>query len=79
MYKIIKTFDINKAHGRDEVSIRMLKPYDKSIAKPLYMIFKNCKLKKHCFISGKKLKKLKKLSPSFILNNFWKHFRKTNI
>ena len=46
IYKIIKTLDINKAHGHDEVSIRMLKLCDKSIVKPLSIIFKNCKIKK---------------------------------
>ena len=47
IYKIIKTLVINKAHGRDEVSIRMLNLCDKSIVKPpLSIIFKNCKLRK---------------------------------
>ena len=45
IYKIIKTLDINKAHGHDELSIRMLKLSDKSITKPLSIIFKNCKRK----------------------------------
>ena len=44
-YKIIKTLDIYEAHGHDEVSIRMLKLCDKSIVKPLSIIFNNCKLK----------------------------------
>ena len=46
IYKIIKTLVINKAHGHDEVSIRMLKLSDKNIVKPLSIIFKNCKLRK---------------------------------
>ena len=46
IYKLIRTLDINKAHGHDEVSIRMLKLCDKSIVKSLSIIFKNCKLKK---------------------------------
>ena len=45
IYKIIKTLDINRAHGHDEVSIRMLKLCDKSIVKPLSIIFNNYKLK----------------------------------
>ena len=45
-YKIIKTLDINKAHGHNEVSTRMLKLCDKSIVKPVYIIFKDCKFKK---------------------------------
>ena len=44
IYKIIKTLHINKAHGYDKVSIRMLKLCDKSIVKPPPIIFKNCKL-----------------------------------
>ena len=46
IYKIIKTLNINKAHGHDDISIRMLKLCDKSIVKPLSIIFKNCKLRK---------------------------------
>ena len=38
IYKIIKTLDINRAHGHDEVSIRMLKLCDKSTVKPLYHV-----------------------------------------
>ena len=48
IYKIIKTFDINKAHGHHEVSIKMLKLCDKSIVMPLYHI------QKLFLISGKK-------------------------
>ena len=44
IYKIIKTLDSNKGHGH-EVSIKMLKLCDKSIVKPLSIIFKNCKLR----------------------------------
>ena len=44
IYTIIMTLDINKAHGHNEVSIRMLKLCDRSIIKPLAIIFKNCKL-----------------------------------
>ena len=44
-YKIIKTLDIYEAHGHDKVSIRMLKLCDKSIVKPLSIIFNNYKLK----------------------------------
>ena len=38
IYKIIKTLDINRAHGHDEISIRMLKLCDKSTVKPLYHV-----------------------------------------
>ena len=44
-YKIIKAPDINKTHGHHEVSIRMLKLFDKSIIKSLSIIFNNCELK----------------------------------
>ena len=43
---IFKIFDINKAHGHDEFSIRMLKQCDKSIVKPPSIIFKNVNLKR---------------------------------
>ena len=46
MYKIIKTLDINKTHGHDEVSIRFLKLSDKIMIKPLFITLKNCKLEK---------------------------------
>ena len=46
IYKIIKTPDVNKALGYDEVFIRMLKLCDKGVVKPLSILFKNCKLKK---------------------------------
>ena len=40
--KIIRSFNINKAHGHYNISIRMIKIYDKAIAKPLSIIYKNC-------------------------------------
>ena len=39
--KFVKKLDPNKAHGHDNVSVRMLKYMD-SINKPLATIFKNC-------------------------------------
>ena len=38
----IRGLNINKAHGYDDISIRMLKICDKSITRPLYIIFKSC-------------------------------------
>ena len=38
--KIIKALKVNKAHGHGE--IRMLKPCESTITKPLYLSFKNC-------------------------------------
>ena len=40
--KIIRTLDINKAHGYDDISIRMSKIGDLAIIKPLSIIFRNC-------------------------------------
>ena len=40
--KIINALDIKKAHGHDDISIWMIKLCDKSIVKPLSMIFNNC-------------------------------------
>ena len=40
--KIIKALKVNKAHGHDEISVRMLKLCESAIVEPLYLIFKNC-------------------------------------
>ena len=39
--KIIIALNINKAHGYDNISIRMIKICDKSLLKPLILLFKN--------------------------------------
>ena len=39
---ILKSLDANKAHGHHDISIRMLKLSQKSILKPLKLIFENC-------------------------------------
>ena len=39
---ILESLDANKAHGHDDVSIRMLKLSQKSILKPFKLIFENC-------------------------------------
>ena len=39
---IIHSLDINKAHGYDHISIRLLKICGSSVVKPLSIIFKNC-------------------------------------
>ena len=39
---VIHSLNINKAHGFDDLSIRLLKICDSSIIKPLSIIFKNC-------------------------------------
>ena len=40
--KTIKALKVNKAHGHDEISIRMLRLCESAITEPLYLIFKNC-------------------------------------
>ena len=39
---ILKSLDANKAHGHDDISIRMLKLPQTSILKLLKLIFENC-------------------------------------
>ena len=38
---IIRALNINKAHGYDDISIRMIKICDKSLLEPLILFFKN--------------------------------------
>ena len=40
--KITQNLDLNKAHGHDQISIRMLKICGKTICKPLECIFRDC-------------------------------------
>ena len=40
--KIIRNLNINKVHGHDSISIRMLKICDSVLVKPLSLIYKNC-------------------------------------
>ena len=39
--KIIRSLDMNKAHGHDDLSLRMVKICDDAIKKPLSIIYKN--------------------------------------
>ena len=39
--KIIRALNIHKAHGHDDISIRMIKICDKSLLKPLMLLFEN--------------------------------------
>ena len=43
--KKIQNLNPNKAHGRDKISIRIIKICGKSLCKPLEMIFKSCIIK----------------------------------
>ena len=40
--KIIRSLDTSKAHGNDDISIRMLKICDSAIIRPLSIIYRNC-------------------------------------
>ena len=40
--KIIRKLNVNKAHGHDDISIRMLKICDSVVTEPLSILFKNC-------------------------------------
>ena len=46
--KIIRSLDLNKAHGHDGISILMLKLCASSISKPLFLLFKHS-LENECF------------------------------
>ena len=45
--KIIRSLNIHKAHGYDDISIRMMKICDKSLLKPLIILFKNSTKSSH--------------------------------
>ena len=42
LINVIKALDPRKAHGYNDISIRMLKICDSPIIKPLTILFKNC-------------------------------------
>ena len=39
--KTIRSLDVNKVHGLDDISVRMLKIFDDSIVEPLKILFVN--------------------------------------
>ena len=41
IFKIIRALNIHKAHGHDDISVRMIKICDKSLLKPLILLFQN--------------------------------------
>ena len=41
LLQIIRALNINKAHGHDDISIRMIKICDRSLLKPLLLLFRN--------------------------------------
>ena len=83
MSKLIGKLDSNKAHSYDGVSVKMLKICNKSISKPLSLLFNNC-LNQGTFPSlWKKVNIIpvfKKNDKTIISNyrplitNFWKRF-----
>ena len=40
--KIIRSLNVNKAHGHDGISVRMIKMCDESLVQPLSIIFRGC-------------------------------------
>ena len=52
--KIITSLDINKVHGHDHISVRMLKICFDAIAEPLKMLFVNSVNQAVCFLAGGK-------------------------
>ena len=46
--KIIRALNVNKAHGCDDISIRMIKICDKSLLKPLILLYENS-IKDSCY------------------------------
>ena len=53
--QIIDNQDLNKAHGRDMISIRMLKLCDEAICRPLNVIFKMSKTQSSFLQNGRKV------------------------
>ena len=45
---IIRALNIHKAHGYDDISFRMIKMCDKSLLKPLTLLFENS-IKSSCY------------------------------
>ena len=48
LLQIIRPLNINKAHGHDDISIRMIKICDKSLLKPLVVLFRDL-IKSSCY------------------------------
>ena len=40
--KIIKPLNLNKAHGHDDISLRLIQTSSAKVVKPLSIIFPNC-------------------------------------
>ena len=51
--KTIRSLDVNKAHGLNDISVRMMKICDASIVEPLKILFVNS-VNRLCFLAGGK-------------------------
>ena len=51
--KIIRSLDINKTHGHDDIFVRMVKVYDDAMKKPLSIIYKIVLKQVYIFLHGK--------------------------
>ena len=49
LLQIIRAVNINKVHGHDDISIRMIKICDKSLLKPFIVLFRNS-IKSSCYL-----------------------------
>ena len=54
IFQLLKNLDSNKAHGHDEISVKMLKLCALSICKPLTLLFENCLASEHFYDVWKK-------------------------
>ena len=78
--KIIQNSDLAKAHGHDDISIRMLKMCGSAIYKPLAIIFKQCldtgifpsEWKKRNIVAIHKKRDKQTLSSSIVTPYLWK-------
>ena len=85
---ILKSLGANKAHGHNDISIRMLKLSHKSTLKPLKFLFVNClqtgifpdQWKKANIVPiHKKGDKQRYLSISFLMIYLFKYFQENNL
>ena len=53
--KTIRSLDINKAHGHDDISVRVMKICDDAIVEPLKMLFVKSAIRQYFLVDGKKL------------------------
>lgn len=76
IFKIIRSLNISKAYGYDDILIRMIKAWDLALVKALSMIFINCYKVGHFLIYARSLIsiqfiKTEKDTVSKIMNHFY--------